>query len=673
MMRTVIVTLRAKADLTTSGATRAQRLSEVVTALQATAGATQRDLSLWLAAERARGTVGKVVPFWVFNGLSVTATATVIRDLAARPEVESVRAERVTRAPARPSLPVPGPGRPGTAEPEPNIDLVRAPDVWSLGFTGEGMVVANMDTGVSLSHPDLSARWRGGSGGWFDPNGEHPDEPIDVNGHGTWTMGVMAGGDSGGSSVGMAPDAQWIAVKIFDDRGVASTTGIHQGLQWLLDPDGDPTTADAPNVVNNSWSFSSPGCDLEFEPDLQAYRAAGILSVFAAGNGGPGGATDYSPANNPDALAVGATDDADATYAESSRGPSGCQGPQTLFPTVVAPGVDVLTTDLFGLYYSATGTSMAAPHVAGGLALLLQAFPNLGAADQEAALAHGAVDLEPAGPDQDHGLGRLDVLASFDWLAVGGRAQPMYLSAGVQTAAPGTVAAPREDVLLFDGARFTTWFDGSDVGLAGANVDATTLPDEDSLLLSFARPVTLDGVGTVGPEDIVRFDASSLGEATAGTFAWYFDGSDVGLAARGEDVDALAVLADGRLLLSTKGRANVPGAKTLPQDVLTFTPLSLGADTSGNWGAFLDGSDVGLESSEENVNGLAVDTTGDLLVTTRGAFAVDGVAGGPEDVFRCTPSSLGTTSACGFSALLVLDGSAWGFGQDVDALALPSQ
>jgi Subtilase family len=135
-------------------------------------------------------------------------------------------------------------------------------------------------------------------------------------------MGVMVGGDAGGSSVGIAPDATWIAVKIFNDRGTATSSGIHQGFQWLLDPDGNPATADAPDVVNDSWTMSTSGCLLDFQPDLANLRTAGVLPVFAAGNYGPLSGSARSPANNPEAFAVGATNDMDAIYSYSSRGPS---------------------------------------------------------------------------------------------------------------------------------------------------------------------------------------------------------------------------------------------------------------------------------------------------------------------------------------------------------------
>ena len=406
-MVAVIVTLRDQADLEgITAATRGSRLRAVVRALQREAVATQDPLVALLEAGFATGEVVEVTPFWVFNGLAVTATPGVIREVAARPEVQLITPDRTIEL------------RAGTAagSPEPNVALVEAPALWDLGYRGQGVVVATMDTGVDATHPDLAGRWRGGTNSWFDPNGQHAT-PFDASGHGTWTMGVLVGGDAGGTSVGVAPDAQWISVKIFDDRGVATTAGIHQGFQWLLDPDGYPATADAPHVVSNSWTMGSIGCNLEFQLDLRSLWAAGILPIFAAGNFGRDTATSASPANNPEAFAVGATDDADVLYPGSSRGPSSCGEPETIFPELVAPGVRIRTTDLFGFYTRKTGTSLAAPHVAGALALLLDASPDLPADIQEDALENGAVDLGASGPDNGYGYGRLDILESYRWLA----------------------------------------------------------------------------------------------------------------------------------------------------------------------------------------------------------------------------------------------------------------
>jgi serine protease AprX len=426
---TVIVTLRQQADLSkVRGASHAARLQGVIRALQATANATQGPLIGLLNSWRSQGLVQSFQAFWVFNGFSVTATSAAIDALARNPDVLSITPDDI-------------PIIPDTGAPEPNIALINAPSVWNQGYSGQGVVVANMDSGVDLTHPDLAARWRGGGNSWFDPYGQHAT-PVDLSGHGTWTMGIMVAGDAGGTSVGVAPGARWIAVKIYNDRGGSTSTAIHQGFQWLLDPDGDPNTPDAPQVVNNSWSYGNPGCYLDFEPDLEALHAAGILPVFAAGNGGPNSNTSYSPANNPAAFAVGATNNNDHIYAYSSRGPTTCGGSSGPFPELVAPGVNIRTTDLYGSYTTNSGTSLAAPHVAGGLAMLLSAYPNLSAADQESALIHSAVDLGASGPDNVYGYGRLDLLAAFDWLASAPTSTPAPSATPTSTPTPTPTPQP---------------------------------------------------------------------------------------------------------------------------------------------------------------------------------------------------------------------------------------
>ena len=414
-MLTVIVKLKQHTDLSSIlGQTKEERLRRVIVALQATARAAQAPIVVLLQLRSSQGLVSEFTPFWVFDGLSVTATREVVLELAGRSDVESITPDETD---VTPSSPVTGP-------PEANVSVINAPALWTSGFYGQGIVVANMDTGVDVSHQDLASRWRGGTNSWYDPYKQYPTTPTDLDGHGTWTMGVLAGGDAGGTTIGVAPGAQWIAVKIFNDRGKATTTAIHQGFQWLLDPDGNPGTADAPDVVNNSWAYGGPGCNLEFQPDLQALHAAGIVPVFAAGNYGPGGATSVSPANYPEAFAVGATDNNDLIYSGSSRGPSACGESQTIYPEIVAPGVDIRTTDLYGQYLQASGTSLSAPHVTGALALLLSAHPNLDADQQEYALLDTAVDLGNPGPDNTFGYGGLDVYAAFNCIEAGGCVPP---------------------------------------------------------------------------------------------------------------------------------------------------------------------------------------------------------------------------------------------------------
>ncbi len=409
-MTTVIVQLRQRANLPDGrGLKRRDRLSRIIQSLKGTADGTQGPVKLFLKLRNKQGRVSDYSSFWVFNGFSVTADAATIQEIAALPDVYSVTPDGIditTVSSADLAL----------SNPEPNINLINAPSLWALGYTGQGTVIANVDSGVDLTHPELSARWRGGTNSWFDPFGQHPNSPIDLSGHGTWTMGVMLGGDAGGTSIGVAPGAQWIAARIFNDQGSSTATAIHQAYQWLLDPDNDPTTADAPDVVNNSWAFSAPGCNLEFEPDLQAMRAAGLLPVFAAGNYGPSASTSASPANNPSAFAVGAITNSNSIYSLSSRGPSTCGGSTGVFPELVAPGVNINTTDLNASYTIQSGTSLSAPHVAGGLALLLSAYPNLSASQQENALIASAADLGIAGPDDVYGYGRLDLLAAYQYI-----------------------------------------------------------------------------------------------------------------------------------------------------------------------------------------------------------------------------------------------------------------
>lgn len=233
-MITVIVTLRQQADLSrVRRANHAVRLKDVIQDLQSTSNATKGPLNKLLKSKKDQGKVRRFEALWVFNGFSITTTSDVINELSQHPDVLIISSDDLPIVPAYDTA-------------EPNISLVNAPALWNQGYTGQGVVVANVDTGVDVNHPDLSIRWRGGSNSWFDPFGEHPITPTDLDGHGTWTMGVMVGGDAGGTTVGVAPGAQWIAVKIFKDVGGSTATAIHQGFQWLLDPDGNLDTADAP-------------------------------------------------------------------------------------------------------------------------------------------------------------------------------------------------------------------------------------------------------------------------------------------------------------------------------------------------------------------------------------------------------------------------------------------
>jgi hypothetical protein len=185
---------------------------------------------------------------------------------------------------------------------------------------------------------------------------------------------------------------------------------------------------------------------------------------------------------------------------------------------------------------------------------------------------------------------------------------------------------------------------------------------------------TLPGVaGTIDDSDVVRFDASSLGPATAGMFGMYFDGSDVGLTTNAEDVDAFELLANGTIVLSTEGSVGVTGVSGADEDLLAFAPATLGATTSGTFTMYFDGSDVGLSASSEDVDAAAVDAAGRIHLSTRDTFAVPGAGGEDEDVFVFTPTTLGSTTTGSYEAGLYFDGSALGLaGNDLFAIDLPA-
>jgi serine protease AprX len=652
-LTSVFVTLRDQVDVAD-----VPSLKGVVSTLQSTATAAQTDVRADLRALRADGSVARFTPLWVVDGISVTATPDVIRELAARPDVATIEPDVVTVVPT-------------AAPPEANITKVGAPALWGRGSLGQGTVVASLDSGVDPTDADLSGSYRGGTNSWYDPYGQHAS-PVDMTGHGTGTLGVIVGGDAGGTSIGVAPQAKWIAARIWNDAGASSMTSIHQAFQWLLDPDGNAATDDAPDVVNLSWSLgTAPGCDLSLQPDLQALRAAGILPVVAAGNFGPSAGSSVSPANYPEALAVGAVDGSDVVWNGSGRGTTTCGGSAGVYPELVAPGVGIRTSDRFGFYQTLTGTSVAAPHVTGAVALLLSVHPGAGPDQLIAALAGSAKDLGIAGPDETYGNGRLDIDAADAALGTA----PPILDLSISADGPqmlGSLPVADEDVVSFDGSAFSILFDGSDVGVKG-EVDAFARLDADSFLLSLATAASLPGVGAVDDSDVLRFDATSVGTTTSGSLSMYLDGSDVGLTTDAEDLDTIDVLQDGRIVLSTRGKGSVTGVATFQdEDLVALTPTSLGDTSSGTFALYFDGSDVALSTaSSEDLDAASVAADGRVLLSTLGAFAVPGVSGSDEDVFECSPTSLGSTTACVYSSSLSLDGSSWGLsGLGVDAVEL---
>ncbi|MGH3064810.1 MAG: cadherin domain-containing protein [Gaiellaceae bacterium] len=249
---------------------------------------------------------------------------------------------------------------------------------------------------------------------------------------------------------------------------------------------------------------------------------------------------------------------------------------------------------------------------------------------------------------------------------------PLYFSL-IDVATVGGVTAENEDVVFFDGTNFSLAFDGSDVGIAAFRIDAFSWIDADSLLLSFDAAGAVPGIaGTTDDSDVVRFDATSLGDVTAGAFSLYFDGSDVGLTTAGEDVDAVELLPNGNLLLSTFNTFSVTGVAGEDEDLLQFVPTSLGATTVGTFSLYFDGSDVELTASGEDVDAAAVGADGKICLSTFNNFSVTGRSGADEDVFIFTSTSLGDVTAGTYSPALYFDGSVHGLAaNDVIAIDFP--
>jgi bacillopeptidase F len=403
---------------------RQARNNQLLLALKARAAENRAKVTPLLASIQP----SRTRELWLINAVALTVPAVAVKQLLADPAIARVDLDsfvqggRSQRTPVSRTAPGAAPvamraelraaladGATDTAaqarrQPDWNLQTIQVAELWAMGHRGRGVVVATMDTGADLDHPDLTHSWRGGSNSWFDPHAEEAT-PYDALGHGTQALGILVGGHS----IGVAPDAQWISARLYNSAGRAGMSDIHLAFQWLMDPDGDASTPDAPDVVNASWSLTgrmTGNCNLEFADDLRALRAAGIAVIFAAGNDGPKEATSNSPGNNPGVVSVGAIDQNLDIARATSRGPSACDG--SVFPGLLAPGVNIPTTDLshggVASVTSVSGSSMAAPHVAGVMAVLMGAFPSASVAELEQALAGTARAGEPA---------RLNALAAF--------------------------------------------------------------------------------------------------------------------------------------------------------------------------------------------------------------------------------------------------------------------
>jgi len=407
----VLVDLTAQLDLAKLSDSLAQRhLGRaqgrwlVVTALSDLARESQSALRPLLEQLRRDGAVESYHGFVIVNRVLVTGTARAIKALARRPDVAAIDIESVPQATvlaARTADPRGPPGAPWWA-----VRAVGADRAWRRRLTGRGVVVGIIDAGASAAHEQLRGNYRGGDDSWHDPTGQSA-APVDgAEGHGTSVLSAAVAQNVAGKRIGVAPGARWVAC-VGLPHGRYNNVAVTECADWML------TTAQ-PDVLINPWLLPAPGCDRSLARIVDAWRAAQILPVFAAGNNGPDAPSDASPANY--ALSVGGVTQADTLVPGSGRGPNRCDG--SIYPTLVAPGEDVpaafpLTPSA---YIRSRGTSIAAGLVAGAAAILLERHPDATVGDLEHALRAGARDLGPPGPDNAFGYGALDLPAALDSL-----------------------------------------------------------------------------------------------------------------------------------------------------------------------------------------------------------------------------------------------------------------
>lgn len=403
----------------------------VVQALRTRAETTQLRLLDYLEREKAKGTVSEFRSFFIANVIYAKADPAIIENLAFYAEVDQIfknKTHRLLDPVQKASV------EPSALDLEWNIERVKADQAWGLGVDGTGVVVANMDTGVEWDHPALKEKWRGydplsgetdPSASWFDP--VYGDEmPSDYNGHGTHVMGTMVGQEPDGSNqIGVAPGAQWIAARILDAEGWGTDVSILAGAQWIIAP-GDNADL-APDIVNNSWG-GGPGLDAWFRDAVINWRAAGIFPVFAAGNQQPWEPPPTPdsiavPANYPESFAVAATTIDDIRASFSLLGPSHFDE-SLIKPEISAPGENIRSSVPGGDYQGGwSGTSMAAPHIAGVAALLRSADSSLTVEDLAGILTDSAVPLTdsdyPNSPNFGYGYGLVDALEAVAMVAGG--------------------------------------------------------------------------------------------------------------------------------------------------------------------------------------------------------------------------------------------------------------
>lgn len=479
--------------------------------------------------------------FWAANMIVADLDRYQAVEIAGRSDVARVDSNRPARwiEPPEIARTVDTPFRANSPEAiEWGVNNVNAPSVWAQGFTGNGIVVGGLDTGIRWTHAALRSKYRGWNGSsadhnynWFDSVhtgggvcGANTSAPCDDNGHGTHTVGTMVGDDGSGNQIGVAPGAKWIGCRNMN-VGNGTPASYTECFQFMIAPTDlaglNPNPTLRPHILNNSWGCpASEGCTTraELETIVNNTQAAGIFVQASAGNSGSSGCSSVS-----EALAIydasfsaGAIDVNNNLAGFSSRGPSTYYNPNILKPNISAPGSSVRSSTRSSdtAFSISSGTSMASPHVAGVIALLWSARPQLvrNIAATKALLqttANPAVTVaaQTCGgipstqiPNNSFGYGRVDALAAFNASA----SSTITVSGRVVT--PEGIGVRNAQVSLTDSLGTKRTATTSSFGLfsfEGVTANSTYLLGVSSKRYRFA-PQTLEvGSSSVSAPDLV--------------------------------------------------------------------------------------------------------------------------------------------------------------------------
>ncbi len=433
------------------GMPKRQKQAEVGRILRAFNAGEQADLLSYLESKEAEGRVQGVLSLWLVNMVYCEATPEVIRAIEKRGDVHYVDTDVKYVPGLLPAIAEPDVTDSAGDEIDWGVQKINAPAVWALGYTGQGIVVGDIDTGCNYNHVDLADHM------WTDPNYPHhgwdflsnDDDPMDTSGHGTHTCGTVASDGTAGSQCGVAPDAQIMSCRVRTVADSIAETQCWAAMQFVVSPPLSPANGGDIITMSLGWRNS-------WHPQRKLWRdgcnnvgAAGVIMIVAAGNE-RSSAVPYScrtpgdvppPWWNPqnigtgslsNVISIGATDANDNYASFSSKGPvewgtvvgyaDYVHPPGLTRPDVAAPGVNIKSCrhNSNNTYTTMSGTSMATPTTAGCAALMLSKNSNLSPAVVDSILEITALDLGPSGKDMDYGAGRIDALAAVNHITGSG-------------------------------------------------------------------------------------------------------------------------------------------------------------------------------------------------------------------------------------------------------------